>query len=422
MTNKKRFCIFTPVLLAAAAAALSGCSLLENIGVIAGADPKNNTGVVLDDGIELNYNGYGFRALQNNEERRLYARIDRALNSENSTEFKTEALGDAEKIRDVLDMYKDDFPGVFWVDETEPFTYIEHKNEGTVTVLFNRKYDGGELADAKQRLEERIQEFVDGAPQNGSEYERELYVHDWLVDNCEYDTEAVEIHKSDSVRANEQNVYGAIVEGKAVCEGYARAFQLLCGRLGVHCGVIQGRAEGFADGENTNHIWNCVRLEGNWYPVDVTWDDLDSDDVVGSEQYIYFNLTTEVMCEDHKIAPGFSEYSSDSDWWYNAFVPECTSTEYNYYELNALTIESLDAPEIVSCIADAAQRNDSYCIFVLGGNDDYKDVYDMIVEEYAYRWITSANEANGYSPEIGRECKLSGIKERRLITLVLDYE
>ena len=156
--------------------------------------------------------------------------------------------------------------------------------------------------------------------------------------------------------------------------------------------------------------------------MDVTWDDLDSDDVVGSEQYIYFNLTTEVMCEDHKIAPGFSEYSSDSDWWYNAFVPECTSTEYNYYELNALTIESLDAPEIVSCIADAAQRNDSYCIFVLGGNDDYKDVYDMIVEEYAYRWITSANEANGYSPEIGRECKLSGIKERRLITLVLDYE
>ena len=174
-------------------------------------------------------------------------------------------------------------------------------------------------------MRQRFQEAVSKAPQGATPYELELYAHNYLIGVCDYDEEAVELQKPGRGGPNEQNAYGALVEGKAVCEGYTRAFQLLCDRLSVPCWVIQGQAEGF-DGEgNTNHIWNCVMLDGDWYQVDVTWDDYDSNPTVGDEQYFYFNLTTAEMLKDHIIAPSYSNYQS-SDIWYNGFVPECTAT------------------------------------------------------------------------------------------------
>lgn len=419
MTNKKFLTAAVSVLLAALI--FGGCSLLEDIGIFSKSSKKSAVSLS-DEGLTLNYAGYGFQALQNDAERKLYARIDSAIKSQLSYDIVSEALDDVDKIRDVLEMYKDDFPEVFYISESEPYCYTEDTGSGIIKVTINMKLTGEELNDAKARLEERVQSIVDNAPQGGSAYEKELYIHNWLIENCRYDEEAAELHKSETVRANEQNAYGAIVEGRAVCEGYARAFQLLCDRLDVPCWVIQGRAEGFGDGENTNHIWNCVQLDGEWYQVDVTWDDFDMEEVSDDEQYIYFNLTTDMMCEDHTIAPQYSEYTPGSDWWYNGFVPQCSSTYYYYYSLNALAIDDLESEDIVEYVARSAENFDSCCTFLIGDTYDFMDAYDLIVEQYAYDWITKANEINGYYPQIGGNCELSGYDKRRLVTLILDYE
>ncbi len=70
------------------------------------------------------------------------------------------------------------------------------------------------------------------------------------------------------------DAYGALMTGKAVCEGYSEAFKLLCDREGIPCILVvgSGTTTGVATGEN--HMWNAVRMEdGQWYGVDVTWDD-----------------------------------------------------------------------------------------------------------------------------------------------------
>ena len=419
MTNKK----FFSAAIAAVATALifGGCSLLEGIGLVSKSS-KNSAVSLSDEGLTLNYGGYGFQALQTDAERKLYARIDRALNDQESPDIVSEALDDVSKIRDVLEMYKNDFPGVFWIDEKEPYYYAEDSDHGIIKVTIHLKYEGEALAKVKAQFEEKIQSVLDGSPTNGSAYERELYVHNWLIDNCSYDEEAAELHKSETVRANEQNAYGAIVEGRAVCEGYARAFQLLCDRLDVPCWEIQGRAEDFGDSENANHIWNCVELEGEWYQVDVTWDDFDKEEVSDDEQYIYFNITTDMMCEDHTIAPQYSEYTPDGDWWYNGFVPQCNSTRFYYYSLNALAVDDLDNGDIAPYVAKAAENFQSCCTFVIGDDYDFMTAYNLIAEQYAYNWISAANDINGYYPQIGGNCELSGYDKRRLVTLILDYE
>ena len=77
-------------------------------------------------------------------------------------------------------------------------------------------------------------------------------------------------------------VEGTLLNGLAVCSGYASTFRLLMELQGIHCDYIT----------NADHGWNAVELDGKWYFVDVTWDDPDNGDIV---EYEYFMVTEDVI-------------------------------------------------------------------------------------------------------------------------------
>lgn len=89
-------------------------------------------------------------------------------------------------------------------------------------------------------------------------------VHDYLVDNLEYD--------SSVSRDNIYNIYGALVNKCTVCEGYARAFKDIMDDLKIPCLIACGTAVN-SSGQTESHAWNYVQLDGRWYAIDVTWDD-----------------------------------------------------------------------------------------------------------------------------------------------------
>lgn len=405
--------------MALTAAVSAGCSIVFDNGSEASLQSSRRP-----DAAELSakYNGYGFKALQTLEEQRMYAAIDSAVYKSESKEFVSDCLDNKDKAGEVIKFYKDDHPDVFWIDETSPYYYGDDGDD--MTILLNFKLSGEELEQAKAALDEKVNAAVAGAPQNASDYEKELYAHDYIIKCCSYDEESVELHKKDTVRANEQNAYGALVEGKAVCEGYTRAFHLLCNKLGVTCWVVQGQALGFEGQENTNHIWNCVQLDGKWYQVDVTWDDCDEPDSTATtetEQHVYFNLTTAELEKDHVIAPVYSEYKA-SDIWYNGFVPQCDSTDYCYLTLNALTIDSLESDSCAEYLAKASKGGASCCNYIIGGSLDFDSAFDEIVQGYAYSWMKKANEINSGGYQLSSDCKLSSNNDRRLVMMILVYE
>lgn len=86
-------------------------------------------------------------------------------------------------------------------------------------------------------------------------------LHDYLVRNVAYDQRA----SSNTEPSVSHNPYGALCAGTAVCEGYARAYQMLLERVGLSCAYVESEA--------MVHGWNMVQLDGAWYHVDVTWDD-----------------------------------------------------------------------------------------------------------------------------------------------------
>ena len=131
---------------------------------------------------------------------------------------------------------------------------------------------------------ERLKAAAAGLP---DDYERVRFFHDELVRKCEYSSDGADSHCA----------YGALCSKKAVCEGYAKAFSLLCQLSDIPCLPACGMAVD-KDGVQQLHMWNKVMLDGKWYNVDCTWDD-----PVGAEpqsvRYDYFLVSDRDIAATH---------------------------------------------------------------------------------------------------------------------------
>ena len=151
-----------------------------------------------------------------------------------------------------------------------------------------------------------------------TEFQKELILHDYLVENCRYSY-------GSETNDNEFRAYGALVEGQAVCNGYAEAMALLLSCAGVENRYVVGTANSGSrsSGQQTdaadqnkkeNHAWNLVKLNGTWYHLDSTWDD-----PVGEKEIVshaYFNMSDELMERDHTWNKEKYEQGPDMSWNY----------------------------------------------------------------------------------------------------------
>lgn len=123
--------------------------------------------------------------------------------------------------------------------------------------------------------------------------EKVRVLHNYLVANCEYD---IVNYNKGTITQESRLAYGALINKKAVCQGYCAAFSLLCGRAGVSCIVVGGNAPNSHD----SHAWNVVLIDGKRYHVDTTHDDPvpDQKGIISDK---YFCLT-----EDEMISYGYT--------------------------------------------------------------------------------------------------------------------
>lgn len=150
----------------------------------------------------------------------------------------------------------------------------------------------------------KVQQVINDCPAN-SDYEKVVRYHDYIVSHTQYGF----IEGEDEMLS--YTAAGALLHGKAVCNGYAEALELLLMCSGVDTKMVVGATD------EGNHAWNMVNLDGNWYHVDATWDDPvpDSGDNI---LHVYVNVSDDIMSKTHI-------------WNRNAY-PECVNLDYNYYE------------------------------------------------------------------------------------------
>ncbi len=149
-----------------------------------------------------------------------------------------------------------------------------------------RNQDTSGLSESDIAFYNGLKEYLDCAYRFSSPYEQEKAIHDYMTKNCEYDSVN---YVNGTVPWVSHSPTGVFVYKKAVCDGYAKAFQLCMDILGIECETIDGIAG--AGGVREAHAWNAVKLDGEWYLVDVTWDN--------AGEYDYFNLPSRAFQKDH---------------------------------------------------------------------------------------------------------------------------
>lgn len=196
-------------------------------------------------------------------------------------------------IRDIFDR---EHPEVFWLSGRSSHSYLGswscsvRGNTCTVTYQADMvvwlKYTGFDIRDPKYPdagavaagidiRDAAIQEILSGCPE-GNDYDRVAYLNDALTARNAYNY-AVASGNGAKADSDAWECISALVGNSGslgpVCEGYARAFQVLCDELEIPCVLVNGVAKSYQNGQSAGHMWNYVQMDDGWYAVDVTWND-----------------------------------------------------------------------------------------------------------------------------------------------------
>lgn len=221
----------------------------------------------------------------------------------------------------VLDAYRRDHAEHFWFGNSYRISY----NGSTVlAVLPTYVMEGAALATARLAFDAAIAEMLTAVNGTMSEFERERILHDRLAAKVQY-----------AESANAHNAYGALVEGIAVCEGYAEALQCLLHATGIQSLIALGSSINPGTGSPEGHAWNIVRIDGSYYHTDLTWNDQD-----GFLFHAYFNLTDAAITEDHTVT-------------LCAFaLPTCNSTAAQYFAVMGGSLSAYTVGEIATLLQE----------------------------------------------------------------------
>ena len=225
----------------------------------------------------------------------------------------------AEKLTSLyIDTVYDD-PDLFYVakfnhyktEKYEGFSYYNYFKFDNVAYTINQS----EYSAYKARLDTAVAKARTYMSAASSQAELALLAHDYIIANCKYDLPAASINPntaSDKKAAAKQaaqyaTVYSALVQGSAICEGYAAAFKYLMNSFGVQCEIVSSAV--------MNHAWDIVKIDGNWYHVDVTFDDpmLNRHDQFGRVSHDNL-LLSDTAISTTKDASGASSTGVHRDW------------------------------------------------------------------------------------------------------------
>lgn len=205
-----------------------------------------------------------------------------------------------------------DTPEYFYVDLSKDFSLTIGNDNILQTIQITYTYDIETIKERTVSYKQEAQTIIDEMNKKNitSDFDIALYLHDYLALNCEYDT----------ISANSNTFKGhcidsALLEKTAVCQGYSSAYKYLLKQYGIECVNVYSNVGA--------HEWSMVKIDGNWYHVDITFDD-PVYDRLGYVSHELFLLTDEELA-NYDINHTMNSHSS----WYTT-EGEHTATDTTY--------------------------------------------------------------------------------------------
>ena len=314
------------------------------------------------------------RDLLGDADRAVYDSILSGITSGEETEVPTL---DPDALGRVYSCVLSDHPEIFY---TDGYTYTTYQSFGRTRALsFAARYTvtEEERAAYQSEIESAVEEILQGAPREGGDFAKILYVYNTIIRNTAYDAAA----------PHNQDIYSVFVLRRSVCNGYAKAMQLLLQKLGIKTLLATGTAEGGA------HAWDLVLADGDWYHVDPTWGDAefleengDTAENPAGINYDYLCVTTQDLETTHSIEVPYP-------------LPNCTAARDNYYVHEGLYFTRYDR-EKLSAIARQAERAGQGVLRLRCADDAvFQEMREDLVENRAIYDYLSGSSSLRYSED-----------------------
>ena len=235
------------------------------------------------------------------DENKTQAQVDATLQqrllqaiTDGRTEVEIEDLGyDSVRLKEQISRFFFSHPALFYVDNS--YRYFAEEGSSTVKrVQLTYLYEGVQLQQMNAFYESTVEGIVSGIPVGASDFDKILYLHDYLVQNYAYDYEGL---SGTPIR----DAYNFFKQGKGVCQAYMLALIALCEKAGIPALPVTS--------DEMEHAWNLVKLDGEWYHIDVTWDDAGGEQAPVYPSFIsykYFLLSGKALYESGRTAAWYA--------------------------------------------------------------------------------------------------------------------
>ena len=266
-----------------------------------------------------------------------------------------------------------DCPELFWLSQLTSFVYVDGKTDSILSVDVDYIMREEEAKLAQKKLDAIVDPWIEKTG-GMTDYEKELYAHDQIVKRCAYSSSG----------KHDGTAYGAIVNGKARCQGYANALGYVLRRMGIESACLYGSAVN-SEGKTESHAWNLVKIDGSWTLVDATWNDAQEERWVN---HAYFNVTDALLNQTHTRDGALKAYS----------IPECSSMKKEYCKMSGA---------YVSADEDAKKALTAYLVKYLKGNAATDCIRFATAEQFKeadaamQECIQAAADESGVYPENG---------------------
>ncbi len=259
----------------------------------------------------------------------LEAALSTAISAKNEEVDIAEIGLTSAQVREQVERFFLTHPQFFYV--STGYTLSTHPETGrAMRITLNYLYEPEAIPAMEATYQAAVQSIMEKAPQSGSDFDKVLYVHDYLVQNFSYDYEGLRTEEATGQNVAVRDTYNFFTRKVGVCQAYTLAFIALCDELGIESLPVTC--------DPLNHVWNLVELDGAWYHIDVTWDDAGGESAAVFPSYIsydYFLLSGEQLYLNGRTEVWEATKTAESKLydtaiWHNSTTP-MVSTGTAYY-------------------------------------------------------------------------------------------
>ena len=210
------------------------------------------------------------------------------------------------------------------------YSYSASISSGKITALKPKySYTEQEIPTMNSFINSELDSILKTLPNGLDEYEKALYLHDYICVNFEYDLKGTGYH----------DIYNMLLYKRGVCQAYTLLYDELLLRVGIKTSAVSS--------DSINHIWNQVYLGGKWYHVDVTWDD-PVNDAFARAEHEFFLQSDYASSVSHEANDFVKYYTSDDTSldnlsWHSNEISFAFASGITFFVDNGV-IKSVDIP------------------------------------------------------------------------------